>query len=336
MQLSFEDDTCKEADVHDASIDELPESIEDIPLLVPTLEGSRDILLDLDEDEMSEEEEKEESSSLSIGSTDDRPLLSEVSSSSTSDHKSLIQEMKSVEKPALEKPTREGFRPLIQVVASSQIEEDDRNEGDFSSAPLLTSLSSHPDKGLSSIMKKSGDKSNSRNTKSVSFSGSNSTVLLEREVDVTNDEAEEGTGLWATRVKTPASQPEGKETLYKSCEEVEDLELDFMITPSKELQHSQPPKLKELKVEEVSPSDFKLSDVPIVDAEVLQKVDDMLGAIEGKPESQLTQEEKVWRLAASGGSTQDSDTVALDPETKARLQHTLKESGMLDKVSLKF
>ena len=82
--------------------------------------------------------------------------------------------------------------------------------------------------------------------------------------------------------------------------------------------------------------EIKLSDVPLVDADMIQKVDDALRNIEGKPDAELTQEERVWRLAASGGSTLEEEAVDLDAETKARLCHTIKEVGGTDKVSLKF
>ena len=84
------------------------------------------------------------------------------------------------------------------------------------------------------------------------------------------------------------------------------------------------------------PSDFRLSDVPIVDPVIIKKVDDALRQIEGKSDSELTQEEKVWRLAASGGSTQKEESVDLDFQTKERLQLTLKDAGVIDKVSLRF
>jgi hypothetical protein len=89
---------------------------------------------------------------------------------------------------------------------------------------------------------------------------------------------------------------------------------------------------------EATPSEpeFKLSDVPLVDAHVVQEVDDALRSIEGKPDADLTQEERVWRLAASGGSTLEEQAIDLDAQTKARLRHTLKEAGATDKVSLKF
>lgn len=89
-------------------------------------------------------------------------------------------------------------------------------------------------------------------------------------------------------------------------------------------------------VEELS--EFKFSDVPLVDPDTIQQVDAALENIKGKSDAELTQEEKVWRLAACGGSSlvQEREDVVLDHETKSRLKHSLQEAGVLDKVSLKF
>lgn len=83
-------------------------------------------------------------------------------------------------------------------------------------------------------------------------------------------------------------------------------------------------------------SEYKFSDVPLVDQETLQQVDTALQSIRGKADAELTEEEKVWRLAACGGSSLQEDRQDLDPETSSKLKQTLKQAGLLDKVSLKF
>ena len=61
-----------------------------------------------------------------------------------------------------------------------------------------------------------------------------------------------------------------------------------------------------------------------------------LSRLQATPTSQLSSEDKVWQLAAKGGSTLEEDEVGLDQETKNRLKVRLNDAGMLDKVSLHF
>lgn len=56
----------------------------------------------------------------------------------------------------------------------------------------------------------------------------------------------------------------------------------------------------------------------------------------GKPESELSREEKIWLLAEKAGSTLPEDRVELDFGTKQRVKDRLKKSGFVDKVSLAF
>lgn len=108
-------------------------------------------------------------------------------------------------------------------------------------------------------------------------------------------------------------------------------------TPTSSLQSSDPPLEATVPQHpDQESSEFKLSDVPLVDAGIIQKVDDALRNIEGKPAAELTQEERVWQLAASAGSTLEGEAIDLDAQTKARLRHTIEEVGGEDKVSLKF
>eukprot|EP00731_Ephydatia_muelleri_P025170 Em0017g253a len=55
-----------------------------------------------------------------------------------------------------------------------------------------------------------------------------------------------------------------------------------------------------------------------------------------KPESMLSREEKIWRLAEKAGSTLPEDRIELDTDTKLRVKDRLKTAGLIDKVSLAF
>ena len=80
---------------------------------------------------------------------------------------------------------------------------------------------------------------------------------------------------------------------------------------------------------------IQLSDVPAVkDLSEVRRTESALESLRSKPESQLTAEDKIWQLAAKGGSTLESDRVELDPQTKERLHERLGDAGLLDKVSI--
>ena len=55
-----------------------------------------------------------------------------------------------------------------------------------------------------------------------------------------------------------------------------------------------------------------------------------------KPESMLSREEKIWRLAEKAGSTLPEDRIELDTDTKLWVKDQLKTAGLIDKVSLAF
>ena len=55
-----------------------------------------------------------------------------------------------------------------------------------------------------------------------------------------------------------------------------------------------------------------------------------------KPESMLSREENIWRLAEKAGSTLPEDRIELDTDTKLRVKDRLKTAGLIDKVSLAF
>lgn len=80
---------------------------------------------------------------------------------------------------------------------------------------------------------------------------------------------------------------------------------------------------------------IRLAGVPtITDQSEIDQVEMALEALRSKPESELTEEEKVWRLAAMAGSTLEGERVELDPQTKAQVRERLREAGTLEKVSL--
>ena len=91
-----------------------------------------------------------------------------------------------------------------------------------------------------------------------------------------------------------------------------------------------------LPVPKEQEQDFKLSDVPILSKDTVRRVDTILSNLKGKAEGEMTREEKVWKLAASGGSTLQEEAVTIDVQTMERVKKSLKEVGRLDQVSLKF
>lgn len=81
----------------------------------------------------------------------------------------------------------------------------------------------------------------------------------------------------------------------------------------------------------------KLSDVPAVrDQKEIEAADRALEALSHKPPHQLTATERVWELAARGGSTQPNERVDLDYETKEKVKETLRKNKLMDKTTLAF
>ena len=78
----------------------------------------------------------------------------------------------------------------------------------------------------------------------------------------------------------------------------------------------------------------KLSDVPAVrDPREIEAAD---RALETLGRHELTTADRVWELAARGGSTQAGDSVPLDHETKRRVAETLRKKKLTDKTTLAF
>lgn len=83
--------------------------------------------------------------------------------------------------------------------------------------------------------------------------------------------------------------------------------------------------------------DFNVGHLPLTADEqvAIAKTDAALERIKDRPISELSEEERVWQLAASAGSTLECGA-ELDEETKTRLKERLTKTGLVDKTSLKF
>lgn len=97
-----------------------------------------------------------------------------------------------------------------------------------------------------------------------------------------------------------------------------------------------------LLIEEINDEeDFNIGRLPLTKDEkaAIVQTDAALQRIKGRPVSELSEEERVWKLAASAGSTSiegGAEGAELDEETKARLRERLSKHGLVDKTSLKF
>lgn len=81
----------------------------------------------------------------------------------------------------------------------------------------------------------------------------------------------------------------------------------------------------------------KLSDIPAVrDQQEIEAADRALEALAHKSPHKLTAADRIWELAARGGSTQPGETVALDSESKERVKETLRKNKLTDKTTLAF
>jgi hypothetical protein len=97
-----------------------------------------------------------------------------------------------------------------------------------------------------------------------------------------------------------------------------------------------------LLIEEIDDDDdFNVGRLPLTadEKETIAQTDAALRSIKNRPISELSEEERVWQVAASAGSTSlegGAEGAELDDETKARLRERLTKHGLLDKTSLKF
>ena len=98
-----------------------------------------------------------------------------------------------------------------------------------------------------------------------------------------------------------------------------------------------------LLIEEIDDDDddFNVGRLPLTADEkaVIAQTDAALQGIKNRPISELSEEERVWHLAASAGSTSlegGAEGAELDEETKVRVRERLSKHGLIDKTSLKF
>ena len=81
----------------------------------------------------------------------------------------------------------------------------------------------------------------------------------------------------------------------------------------------------------------KLSDVPAVrDPGEIEAADRALETLANKPPHQLSTAERVWELAARGGSTREDESVSLDRESQDKIRETLRKNKLTDKTTLAF
>ena len=138
-------------------------------------------------------------------------------------------------------------------------------------------------------------------------------------------EAEDGSG-WAVRSLQDRHSMEARgSTCKEGGLEIEDLEEQTTSVDS-----SQSDRPKKYAFEQ-------LSDVPAVrDPSEIEAAEIALEKIKGKPAHELSAEERVWKLAAEGGSTLASERVELDHESKERVKETLRKHKLTDKTTLAF
>ena len=94
-----------------------------------------------------------------------------------------------------------------------------------------------------------------------------------------------------------------------------------------------------LLIEEIEEDDFNIGQLPLTPAEqsAIAETDAVMERIKDRPVSELSNEERVWLLAASVGSTvEEGKGVELDENTKERVRERLDKCGLIDKTSLKF
>ena len=115
------------------------------------------------------------------------------------------------------------------------------------------------------------------------------------------------------------------------------------IGDTAKLRPSTPPISKPLAdgllIEEIEEDDFNIGQLPLTSAEqaAIAEADAMLKRVKDCSLNELSQEERVWQLAASAGSTLEEEKgVELDEMTKARVRERLDKHGLIDKTSLKF
>jgi len=201
---------------------------------------------------------------------------------------------------------KRSFKPYIEVITSTEAEE----------IPSKAKQNTHTQNEASN--QPDNDIEKGRGKKSVRFSHSNIIHLIESN-NVSEQDDQGVDTQWAVPTNKSNSQAAKVDGLV--IEDITDV-------PDRNPSVNEPTS----ESEDV----FKLADVPLVSDETIQRVDAAMAGLKTKPVECLSAEEKVWQVAASGGSTVDEDAVSLDPQTKARVQERLQNANLLDNVSLKF
>ena len=145
----------------------------------------------------------------------------------------------------------------------------------------------------------------------------------------------DGSGEWAVTLSSQKRKADGASHRAENEQplEVEDLEDQTTDTGSGDGSHqhqSSPPPQQHYLFQ-------KLSDVPTVrDPREIEAVDRALETFRQTPPHRLTTTDKVWQLAAQGGSTLAGEGVELDRETRERVKETLRKNKLTDKTTLAF
>lgn len=138
---------------------------------------------------------------------------------------------------------------------------------------------------------------------------------------------------WATPMKKPlieeiTSPSEEKRARLGSELVLEDLECD-----DDDLRVDEPQSKEEL----TTSTGLRLADVPnITDEAEFRRVEAAFDRINRSPAGELSVEDKIWLVAAKGGSTLKDEQLELDSGSRQRVRERLEEAGVVDKVSLAF
>ena len=300
---------------------------DDLPLIIPAHSLSSSDLLCLEgEDKVVSMEE-----GLVISSSAAPSALDTYSSSISSPASYHTHYAEKIMKSPIETTGfQEGrpFKPIIEVMASTDVGEAEEEDTKLSEA--LVSSSVEEDTSLHQLLARAG---------------SSSPQLMEDEVKnlyqsaspqqaggrKQHEEKEEWVGISPSDDKEHWARARDEIQASVMKQEngnlvIEDLQQDVSV-PLLPVPTLVPDELKQ---------DFKLAEVPIVSEASLKHVDAILAGLEGKAEKDMSREEKVWKLAARGGSTLKEQVEPLNLRTNVKMKEGTQEAILLDKASLKF
>ena len=208
-----------------------------------------------------------------------------------------------------------GFKPLIEVVSSTSQQNDSQERSQPSTNQSYGPPQSSPttiSESTCSSTKKSACPFHGESSRKPAWS----TVSDKASAAPESTELESG-GQWAISTSSTKLEPPLK------------------TKPESTLEGGG------LLIEEIDNDndDFSVGRLPLTAYEraCIAQTDAALQRIKDRPISELSEEERVWQLAASAGSTEGgAEGAELDEETKARLRERLSKHGLIDKTSLKF